>query len=194
MDQTLKNLTAAFIGESQARNRYTMYSKIAKKEGFEQISAIFAETANHEAEHAKWLFRLIQELKKKNNTGNNAIVLEADAPTVLGNTAENLKASIAGETHEFTDMYPSFASLAEEEGFQDIAVRLRSIAKAEAHHAERYKKLLKEVEASTVFKKAEEVSWACRKCGYEHSGSQPPEQCPACNHPKAYFQKKVEDF
>ena len=194
MNKTIENLTKAFIGESQARNRYTFYAKIAKKEGFEQISEIFLITAENEREHAKWLFRLINDLKKKSQENLDEIKVEAIAPTTLGDTKENLKSAIAGENYEHTKMYPEFAKIAEEEGYPEIAKRLRAIAKAEEHHEERYKKLLKEVEASTVFKKEKEVWWVCKECGYIHFGKEPPEKCPSCNHPRSYFQVKCEEY
>ncbi len=194
MKKTIKNLVKAFIGESQARNRYTFYAKIAKQEGYEQIAEIFLITADNEEEHANNLFKLINELKKESNEKMEEIVVEAAAPTTLGNTAENLKAAIAGENYEHTKMYPEFAKIAEEEGYPEIAKRLRAIAKAEEHHEERYKKLLKEVEASTVFKKEKEVWWVCRECGYIHFGKEPPEKCPSCNHPRSYFQVKYEEY
>lgn len=194
MKNTIENLTKAFIGESQARNRYTFYAKIAQKEGFEQVAEIFLTTADNEREHAKWLFRLINELKKKTDENLDEIKVEAAAPTVLKNTKENLKASIAGENYEYTEMYPGFADTAEEEGLPEIAVRLRAIAKAEQHHEERYKKLLKEIETNTVFKKDKKVYWVCRKCGYIHEGEEPPEKCPSCDHPKSYFELKCEQY
>lgn len=191
MEKTIKNLTKAFIGESQARNRYTFYAKVAKKEGFEQISEIFLITAKNEREHAKWLFRLINKLKDGETEG---IEVDASAPTTLGSTEENLKAAIEGEHYENSEMYPEFAKIAEEEGFEDIAKRLRAIAKAEGHHEERYKKLLKEVQEKTVFKKEKKVYWVCRKCGYIHEGEEPPETCPSCSHPKNYFERKCEEY
>jgi rubrerythrin len=199
MNQTIQNLVKAFIGESQARNRYTIYSKIAKKEGYEQISAIFTETAEQEREHAKWLFRMINDLKKQAASSDstedlNEIKVEAAAPTISGTTQENLKAAIAGENYEFTSMYPEFADIAEQEGYPEIAKRLRAIAKAEEHHEERYKKLLNEVEKESVFRKSEETVWVCRKCGYRHTGSTPPEECPSCGHPTAYFQVECEKY
>ena len=188
--KTLENLTKAFIGESQARNRYTFYAKIAKKEGYEQIAEIFRITADNEKEHAETLFKLIQEIK-----GNTKeINVEAGAPLTLGTTAENLKAAIEGEHYEYTEMYPEFAEIAEKEGFPEIAKRLRAIAGAEKHHEERYKKLLKEVEAGTVFKKDKEVYWVCMECGYVHYGKEPPEECPSCKHPKSYFMVKCEEY
>lgn len=194
MKETIKNLTEAFIGESQARNRYTFYSKIARKEGFEQIAEVFLITAENEKEHANWLFRLINELKKKSNEKLDEIKVEAVAPTILGTTTENLKAAIAGENYEHTKMYPEFADVAEKEGFPEIARRLRAIAKAEEHHEERFKKLLKEVEAGTLFKKEKEVWWVCRECGYTHFGKEPPQECPSCSHSKSFYQVKCEEY
>jgi len=192
--RTIENLVKAFIGESQARNRYTFYAKAAKKEGFEQIAEIFLITAENEKEHATNLFRLINELKEKIGGELDEIRVEAVAPTVLGSTSENLKAAIAGENYEHTKMYPEFADVAEEEGLPHIAKRLRAIAEAERHHEERYRKLLREVEAGTFFKKEEDVWWVCRECGYIHFGKEPPERCPSCDHPRSYFQLKCEEY
>ncbi len=195
MKETIKNLTKAFIGESQARNRYTMYAKIAKKEGYEQISEIFSETANQEAEHAKWLFRLINQLKEMSGEETyETIVVEADAPTKLGTTIENLQAAIDGENYEHSTMYPEFAKKAKEEELPEISARLLAIAKAEDHHEDRYKRLLEELRNQTVFEKEEEVEWVCRKCGYIHKGTSAPEKCPACGHPQAYYQKRCEQY
>ena len=194
MEETIQNLAKAFIGESQARNRYTMYAKIAKREGYEQISEIFLVTADNEREHAKWLFRLINELKKKSSKEWDPIKVEAEAPTTLGSTTENLKAAIAGEHYENTEMYPGFADIAENEGFPDIAKRLRAISKAEEHHEDRYRRLLDQTEGKTVFKKDKKVQWVCRKCGYVHEGEEPPEKCPSCDHPKEYFELKCERY
>lgn len=194
MQETLKNLCKAFIGESMARNRYTIYSKVAKKEGFEQIAEIFLITADNELEHASWLFKLIKQLKENSKEDLNKILVESEVPTVYGNTEENLEAAIAGENWEYTTMYPEFADMAEKEGFKDIAARLRSIAKAETHHEERYLKILKEVKDETVFKKEEETEWVCRECGYVHKGKTPPEKCPSCNHAKAFYQVKCETY
>lgn len=192
MKKTIENLAKAFIGESQARNRYTFYSKVAKKEGVEQIAEIFLITAENEREHASWLFKLINELKKKEGLDLPEIKVEAAVPTIYGTTAENLKAAIAGENYEYTKMYPEFADVAEKEGFPEIAKRLRAIAKAEEQHEERYKKLLKEVEAGTVFKKEKPVWWVCRECGYVHFGKEPPEECPSCGHSRSFYQVKCE--
>jgi len=191
---TIENLTKAFIGESQARNRYAIYSKIAQKEGYEQIAGIFLETADNEREHAKWLFRLINELKQKSGKKLDEITVEASAPITLGDTAKNLKAAISGENYEFMKMYPEFADVAQKEGFPQIAARLRAIAKAESHHEERYKKLLKDVEEKRVFEKGDEVAWVCRKCGYVHYGKKAPTKCPSCDHPQAYFEIMCEAY
>lgn len=194
MKKTLENLTKAFIGESQARNRYTFYAKIARKEGYEQIGEIFQITADNEKEHAKRLFEHIQEVKKGLGEHADEIKVEAAAPLVYGTTEENLRAAINGENYEYTEMYPEFSKIAEEEGLDKIAVRLKSIATAEKHHEERYKKLLKEVEAGTVFKKDKEVEWMCRECGYIHIGKIPPEKCPSCDHEKSFYQIKCEEY
>ena len=194
MKATIENLVKAFIGESQARNRYTIYSKVARKEGFEQISEIFLITAENEKEHAETLFNLIMELKRRSGEELSEIKVEAVAPLVLGNTAENLKAAISGENYEHTRMYPEFADVAEREGLPEVAARLRAIAKAEEHHEERYRKLLREVESNSVFRKDQEVWWVCRECGYVHYGTEPPEVCPSCGHPKGYFQIKCEEY
>ena len=194
MRKTIENLVKAFIGESQARNRYTFYASIAKKEGFEQIAEIFLITADNEEEHAETLFKMINELKRKSGEKLDEISVMAAAPLVLGTTAENLRAAIAGENYEYTKMYPEFAEIAEREGLPEVAARLRAIAKAEEHHEERFRKLLKEVEAGTVFKKEKEVWWVCRKCGYVHYGKEPPEKCPSCGHSKNFFQVKCEEY
>ena len=186
MKKTLENLTKAFIGESQARNRYSFYAKIAKKEGYEQIAGIFLITAENEKIHAKRLFEHIQELKQ-----GEEIIVEAPAPLTYGNTAENLKAAIAGENHEHTFMYPEFAKIAEEEGLDKVAARLRAIAKAEEHHEERFKKFLDQINNNSVFKKDKEVWWMCRECGYIHFGTEAPQICPSCDHPQSYYQLKI---
>lgn len=194
MQKTLENLTKAYIGESQARNRYTFYAKVAKKEGYEQIAGIFMETAEQEKTHAKRLFEHIQELKQKIGGNLDEIKVEADAPTVYDDTAKNLKAAIAGENYEYTQMYPEFAKIAEEEGLTEIANRLKAIAIAEEHHEERYKKLLTQVEAGKIFKKDKETVWVCRECGYVYIGKVPPAKCPSCDHPQAYYQVKCEEY
>jgi len=194
MKETIKNLTKAFIGECQARNRYTFYAKVAKKEGYEQIAGIFRETADREKEHASQLFKIIQKLKEESTDDYSEIIIEASAPTNYGTMLENLKAAITGENYEHTSMYPEFAAKAKKEGLPQIEAQLKAIAKAEEHHEERYKKLLTEVEASTVFKKDKEVVWVCRECGYVHVGKEPPEECPSCKHPQAYYQVQCEQY
>ena len=191
MEKTIKNLSKAVIGESQARNRYTFYAKTAKNEGYEQISEIFLLTADNESEHAKWLMRLINKLQKASFAEVN---VEAGVPTVMGTTEQNLKAAIEGENYEHEKMYPEFAAVAKEENLPEISERLLAIAKAEKHHSERYSKLLKEVQGKTVFKKKEKVLWVCRKCGYVHEGEEPPEECPSCSHPPAYFEIACEEY
>lgn len=194
MNKTIENLCQAFVGESQARNRYTMYAKVAKKEGFEQIAEIFLVTADQEREHAAKLFGEIKELKKLSSDDLSVIKVEAEVPTTYGTTAENLKAAIAGENYEHVTMYPEFAAIAEEEGYPKIAARLKAIAIAEEHHEERYLKLLEQVEAGTVFSKTEDVWWVCRECGYVHFGKEAPEECPSCNHARAFYQLKCETY
>ncbi len=191
MGKTFENLVKAFVGESQARNRYTMYSKIAKKEGYEQIAAIFAETADNEREHAKWFFRMANELSEGKI---DEIKVEAAAPLTLGNTIDNLKAAAAGEHFENSTLYPEFADIAEKEGHKQIAIRIRAISSVEAHHEARYKELLKNVEQGSVFKKNVKVYWICRNCGYVHEGLTPPSKCPSCDHPESYFQVLVEQY
>ncbi len=194
MKKTLENLTKAFIGESQARNRYSMYSKIAKDEGYVQISDIFAITSDNEREHAKWLFKMIQNLKEEFGDVGDETNVDALAPLVCGNTVDNIKAAIAGEHYENSEMYPEFAQVAFDEGLDDVGVRLKAICRAEQHHEERYNKLLKVVEDGTVFKKDTEVEWLCTKCGYVHTAKFPPLNCPACHHPTKYFALKCEEY
>jgi len=193
MNKTIQNLTKAFIGESQARNRYDFYAKIAKKEGFEQVAGIFLETAEQEKAHAKRLFEHIQELKK-NNKKLDEIKVEAAAPTIYKKTIHNLKAAIDGENYEHKKMYPEFAKTAEQEGFPKIAARLRSIAVAEKHHEERFKKLLELIKTNKVFKKDKEIWWTCRECGYTHLEKEAPKICPSCDHPQAFYQVKSEEY
>jgi rubrerythrin len=191
MKKTIENLTKAFIGESQARNRYSFYARIAQKEGYEKIGEVFSLTSEQEKEHAKWLFKIINEIKEE---GMNEIKVETEAPLVLGDTVQNLKSAINGENYEHTQMYPEFADTAEEEGYPEIASRIRAIAKAEEHHEERYSKILAQLEKGTLFKKEEEVVWVCRECGYQALGLEPPETCPSCDHPRSYYELKCENY
>ena len=178
--QTEKNLGISFAGESQARMRYTYFASAAKKEGYEQIAAIFQETADQEKEHAKRMFKWLE---------GGMVEITACYPSgVIGTTLENLKAAAAGENEEWTLDYPKFADIADEEGFPAIAKMYREIAKAEKGHEERYLALAKNVDEGKVFVKDEEVTWQCRNCGYIHTGKEAPKACPACAHPQAYFE------
>jgi len=194
MKQTIENLAKAFIGESQARNRYTFYAKKAKAEGYEQISGIFLETADNERSHASSLWKLLHDIMKKEGLNIESLHLEAEFPAIAGSTADNLKAAIAGEHYENTTMYPEFADVAEKEGYTQVADRLRAIGRAEVHHETKYQKLLHLVETGTVFKEDKKVKWVCRECGYEHEGTEPPEKCPTCEHPRSYFQRRCVDL
>ena len=194
MEKTIINLTKAYLGECQARNRYTMFSKIAKKEGFEQISEIFLVTAEQEREHASWLFKLLNQLLDKNGEKFKTITTETEVDTVYGNTLENLESAINGEKYENTEMYPKFAEVAEGEGLLDIAKRLKAIAISEKHHQQRYTKLYEVVKNNTVFKKEKKYYWICRKCGYMEEGLEPPLECPSCGHSKNYFELENENY
>ena len=184
--KTERNLLTAFAGESQARNRYTYFAGQARKDGYMQISAIFEETADQEKEHAKRLFKLLE--------GGEVEIRAAFPAGVIGTTAENLKAAAAGEHHEWTEMYPCFAAVARDEGFEDVAEIFVSIAVAEKQHEKRYLDLLANVTKGTVFKKEKVVVWRCRNCGYLHTGAEAPETCPACNHPQAHFELLSENW
>jgi rubrerythrin len=190
---TIECLAVAYLGESQARNRYTFYAKVASEEGLEQIAEIFRLTADQEKEHAKRLFLLIQDLNKKaNKVGQPLKMNDVEVPTVFGTTEENLKAAIAGENYENTVMYPEFAKIADKEGLKDVAAYLRNISKAEEHHEERYKKLLAAL--PIFFNRPKEIIWCCRECGYVFVGKSPPEKCPVCGKPKSFYQAKVEEY
>ena len=184
--KTAVNLMAAFAGESQARNRYTYFASKAKKDGLLQISAIFEETANQEREHAKRLFKFMN--------GGDQEITGSFPFGVIGSTAENLKASAAGENHEWTDMYPSFAKIARQEGFGDIADTFEAIAVAEKQHEKRYLALAQNIERNTVFKKDKPITWRCLNCGYVHKGTGAPDLCPACAHPQGYFEVLGENW
>ncbi len=171
--KTEKNLMEAFAGESQARNKYTYFASVAKKEGYQQIAAIFEQTANNEKEHAKMWFKALGE---------------------LGDTAKNLLAAAEGENYEWTDMYDKFAKEAEEEGFVELAEKFRMVAAIEKSHEERYRKLLSNVEMKAVFEKSEETMWECRNCGHLVMGKKSPEICPVCAHPQSYFEVRKENY
>lgn len=184
--RTEKNLATSFAGESQARMRYTYFASAAKKEGFEQISAIFTETADQEKEHAKRMFKWLE---------GGMVEITASYPAgVIGTTLENLKAAAAGENEEWSLDYPRFADIADEEGFPAIAKMYREIAVAEKGHEERYRAFVKSIEEGKVFKKDVETVWQCRNCGYVHVGTEAPEVCPACLHPQVYFEVKKNNY
>ena len=171
--QSEKNLMTAFAGESEARNKYTFFASVAKKQGFEQIAALFLKTADNEKEHAKLWFKELNG---------------------IGDTADNLKAAAAGENYEWTDMYDSFAKTAEEEGFPELAARFRLVGAIEKHHEERYRALLRNIEMAEVFAKSEVKVWECRNCGHICVGVKAPEVCPVCNHPQSYFEVHAENY
>lgn len=184
--KTEKNLLTAFAGESQARNRYTYFAGVARKEGYQQITGIFLDTAENEKEHAKRFFKFLE--------GGDAKV-EASFPAgKIGTTIENLKAAAKGENEEWSNLYPAFAKAAEDEGFQEIAILFRNIASVEKGHEKRYLALLKNVNDGTVFKKNNKVFWRCRNCGYIHEGIEAPEKCPACEHPRDYYELLCENY
>lgn len=184
--KTEQNLLKAFAGESQARNRYEFFAKVTKKEGYEQISNIFQETANQEKEHAKRFFKFLE---------GGMLEITATYPAgVIGTTAENLKAAAEGENEEWTELYPQFANIAEEEGFKEVAVAFRMIAKVEAEHEKRYLKLLQNISEDKVFIKDGKVWWKCLNCGYVYESVKALETCPACLHPKSYMQLKEDNY
>jgi len=184
--QTEKNLLKAFAGESQARNRYTYFSSVAKKAGYEQIAAIFLETAENEREHAKVFFKYLE--------GGDAEITATYPAGKIGDTAENLLAAAEGELLEWGTIYPNFAEVAEKEGFPDIARSFREIAEVEQQHEKRYRKLLENVKGQMVFKKDKVVKWKCRNCGYVYEGKEAPKECPACKHSRAYYELLAENY
>ncbi|MGB9587122.1 MAG: rubrerythrin [Armatimonadota bacterium] len=184
--QTEQNLLKAFAGESQARNRYTFFASQAIKEGYQQIAAIFLETADNEKEHAKRFFKFLE--------GGDVEITAAFPAGRIGTTEENLIAAAAGEKEEWGVLYPSFAETAQQEGFSEIATVFKEIAEVEEHHEARYLKLLKNVQEGKVFKRDTEVQWKCRNCGYIHTGKEAPALCPACAHPQAYYELFVENY
>ena len=184
--RTEQNLLKAFAGESQARNRYTYYASVAKKEGYEQISAIFLETADQEKEHAKQFFKFLE---------GGMVEITATYPAgIIGTTTENLLASADGEFEEWDVLYPAFAKIASDEGFPQIAKAFEMIAKVEVQHEIRYRKLLANIDGGMVFSKTEETEWQCRNCGYVHTGAGAPETCPACIHPQAFFEVMKKNY
>jgi len=184
--QTEKNLLTAFAGESQARNRYTYFASIAKNDGYVLVQDVFLETANHEKEHAKRLFKFLE--------GDEVEITAAFPAGVLAGTVANLHHAAEGENYEHTTMYPQFADVAQKEGFSEIASVFRSIANAEAYHEARYLGLAKQIEENSFFKKTEKVVWRCRNCGYRHEGLEAPALCPACKHPQAHYEVYIEPW
>lgn len=184
--QTEKNLLAAFAGESQARNRYTFFASKARKEGYEQIAAIFQETADNEKEHAEVFFKHLQ--------GGDVEIMAAYPAGIIGTTAENLLAAAEGEKMEWGTLYPDFSETAEKEGFPMVAHSFKKIAEVEAYHERRYRKLLENVKKKRVFKKDKVVKWKCRNCGYVHEGEEAPDVCPACQHPQSYYEIWTEAY
>ena len=184
--QTEKNLLKAFAGESQAKNRYTFFAKQAKKDGYEQISALFLETAMNEEEHAKIFFKFLE--------GGDVEITAAYPAGMIGTTEENLKAAAMGENEEWTKLYPEFAEVAAQEGFKRIAATFKLIAKIEADHESRFLQLLQNLEEGRAFLRDEKIHWFCRKCGHVHFGEKALEKCPVCGHPQGYFEEKAENF
>jgi len=184
--QTEKNLLKAFAGESQAKNRYTFFAKEAKKEGYEQISALFMETAMNEESHAKIFFKFLE--------GGDVEITAAYPAGMIGDTKANLKAAAMGENEEWTHLYPEFAEVAAKEGFKKIAAIFKLIAKIEADHEARFLKLLNNIEEGRVFLRDEKIKWICRKCGHVHFGNKAQEKCPVCSHPQGYYEEKAENY
>lgn len=184
--KTEMNLLKAFAGESQAKNRYEFFAKVAREEGYQQIAGIFELTASQEQQHAKRFFKFLE--------GGDVEITAMYPAGKIGTTAENLKAAAMGENEEWTKLYPEFAAIAKEEGFGEVAAAFTLIAKVEAEHEKRYNKLLKNVQEGTVFQKKEKVKWVCSKCGYVHEGEKALDKCPACLHPQAYFEMYEENY
>jgi rubrerythrin len=184
--QTEKNLLAAFAGESQARNRYTFFASVAKKEGYEQIGGIFEETLANEKEHAELFFKHLK--------GGMAEITASYPAGVIGSTVDNLKAAAAGEKMEWGTLYPNFGDVAQQEGFPEVAATFRMVAKVEAYHERRYNKLVESMEQGKVFKKDQPIKWKCRNCGFVFESAEAPDSCPVCAHPKAYFEVWVENY
>jgi rubrerythrin len=184
--KTEKNLLAAFAGESQARNRYTYFASAATKEGFEQISHIFLETAENEKEHAKIYFKHLE--------GGDVEIIAAYPAGIIGDTKSNLEAAAAGENMEWTTLYANFAKIAREEGFLEVAISFEQISKVEKFHESRYRKLIANIAGNEVFKKKANVKWHCANCGYVHEGPEAPKECPACKHPQAYYEVLAENY
>ncbi len=202
MKKTIENLTMAFVWESQARNRYDLYAKVAKKEWYVQIANIFMETALQEKQHAKWFWNMLQEMKKEEwydidpaeNDGASIINVPTSTDSRFWDTLINLKTAMEWENEEYSKLYPEFAKTAEEEWYPQFAKRIRSIMVAEMHHEERFKKLYEQVKAETVFKKEENIERVCMECGYVHRWKEAPDLCPSCDHPTGHYIRKCEEY
>lgn len=184
--ETEKNLLKSFAGESQAKNRYEFFAKVAKKEGYEQISANFLETARQEQQHAKTFFKFLE--------GGDLEITARYPAGKIGTTVENLKAAAMGENEEWSELYPEFAEIAKKEGFKDIAAKFKAIAEAEMVHEQKYLDFLKNIEEGKVFEREEKVTWYCRNCGYQHTGTKAIKICPSCDHPQAHFEIKKSNY
>ena len=184
--RTEQNLLKAFAGESQARTRYTFFASVAKKEGYEQIAGVFMETAEQEKEHAKRFFKFLE--------GGMLEITGSFPAGIIGDTRQNLIAAAEGENEEWSDLYPAWADIAEEEGFKQIATAFRMIARVEVEHEKLYRALLENIETGTVFEKEESIHWQCRNCGYVHEGKSAPQKCPACEHPQAHFEPMKQNY
>ncbi|TFG02592.1 MAG: rubrerythrin family protein [Promethearchaeota archaeon] len=196
MKETPKKLFTAYVGESQARNRYTFWAKAAKKEGYALIASVFLETANQELQHGTWFYKMLQQFKKKEPFDDMKVLPDAEFHTTLGNTLENLKSAKAGEDLEWQTLYPDIVKTAKKEGYPKIAERVEAIIIAEKHHAERYGKLIKVVGDDAFFKRGKKIVWVCMECGYEVEMDELPKnwKCPSCDHPRANFRIKCEEF
>lgn len=194
MKKILIHLAQAFVGESQARNRYTMFASKARKEWYLQIAAIFEETAEQEKEHASWFMKMFLAIKEKEWLDMEVQPVDTEVFVKLWSTLENLGYAVYGETHEFTDLYPMFAKIAKEEWYPEVAARINAISNAEMHHAERYQKLYDQLKKETLRNKSEEIEWICTKCGHTHKWKRPPKACPSCGHEEEYFIIKCENY
>lgn len=194
MKKTVQNLAKAFVGESQARNRYSMFASKARKEGYLQIASIFEETAEQEKEHASWFMKMLQSTEEKEEMKFDDVETDTSVFVKLWTTLENLGYAVAGETHEYSDLYPAFAATALEEWYPEIAARIKAIMNAEMHHAQRYQKLYDQIKQETLRNKAEDIERICTKCGHTHKGKKPPKTCPSCGHEEEYFIVKCETY
>ncbi len=194
VEEVIKGLVKAFVGESLARNRYTFYAEVAEKEGYLIVAEVFRETADNELEHAETLLKLINAIAKEFNVDVSEVKVDASVPAKLGSTIENLETAIKGENYEHTRMYPELARAAEEAGLREVAATLRAIAAVEKHHEERFRKLLEHVKNGTLYRRDKPIYWICTKCGYVHYGNEPPEKCPSCGHSREYYRPLAEEF